>query len=244
MFIECEFPVGLEDVNNKLEITDRFLLQCMENIGSFHADKIGRGLSYLYSQELAWAILDWNAEIIKRPVYGQNIHLKTWSKTCTKVFAYRDFYVYADNELVAKGTSKWFLINLKKRFPERIPNEFIDLYGIEANESALSIESLEKITIPEEYDREIKYKVMKRDLDTSGHVHNLNYLNMILESFPDNEDGSPLSPSFKSIRISFQKEVRYGDTILIRKLTQDNITYGKIISEDEKTVHATMILTQ
>lgn len=236
------FDIGLEDIYSDQTLKDRSIMLYLENTASFHSDMVGQGLKNIMETHLAWAVLDWKIEIIKRPTYGQKITVETWSKGYTKVVAYRDYHLYADGELCVKASSRWFQIDLDRRMPARLKEENLVKYGSE-DISAIPVESLDKFTVPEEYDREITYTIRKSDIDTSGHVHNLNYLNMALEAFED-KDGEMSIPRFKEIRINYQKEITYGATVRVRLLSKDNLHYVKILSQDEASVHALLILSE
>lgn len=242
MRVKEEFSIGIDDIDINLELTNKSILKFMENAGSFHSDAIGFGLNTMHETLVAWALLDWKVQVLRRPKYGEKLTIETWSKASTKVFAYRDFYMYVGDELCAKGSSKWFLIDLKRRMPMRINNTVMEKYGIE-NISAIEINELEKFDVPEEYDNEVSVKVRRSDLDTSKHVHNLNYLDYANEAFNDDMLGNNFVPVYNTIRINYHLEMKYGDVVKVRLLRKDDIAYITILSEDGSKVHSTMMFS-
>ena len=75
----------------------------------------------------------------------------------------------------------------------------------------------------------IPYRVLKRDIDFNGHVHNLVYLDMALEALPDNINNM----EYSSIRIEYKKEImpdsnvlctycRYGNSDIV-VISTDNV---------------------
>ena len=84
--------------------------------------------------------------------------------------------------------------------------------------------------LKEKYDIiKIPYRVLKRDIDFNGHVHNLVYLDMALEALPDNINNM----EYSSIRIEYKKEImpdsnvlctycRYGNSDIV-VISTDNV---------------------
>ena len=112
MVYQEKFKIGLKDVGRKKEVSDKAILEYLENIAAYHSDSVGYGINTTDITHLTWLLLDWKVEVIKRPEYGQILTIHTWSRDIIKCYAYRDFEIYDDkNQLCVVATSKWLLIH-------------------------------------------------------------------------------------------------------------------------------------
>ena len=74
------------------------------------------------------------------------------------------------------------------------------------------------------------YKVERRDMDINGHMHNLNYLDLIAELMDFDEE-------FDKFRIIYKKEIKYGqDVCVLRKDKVDSIQF--LIKDKDNVVHS------
>ena len=132
-----------------------------------------------------WLLLDWKVKVLKRPKYGQELEIHTWSRKIEKFYAYRDFEIYDEQmNLCAIATSKWLLVNSKTGKISRVDSEMAEKYQSESDKSVFKNEEITKINIPEKFENEIIYQVQRRDIDVIGHMHNLYYLDIAYETLP------------------------------------------------------------
>lgn len=163
----------------------------------------------------AWVVLDWKIEIIKRPHYRDEITAYTWSRNHNIACAYRDFELFdTQGEKLARATSRWVLIDIVKRRPLRLTQELIEKYQGEPQSQAFE-EELENMSYPKDFfdtENAVKqrYTVLRRDIDSNMHMHNLAYLDAAGELLPQQiyEEGEK-----NHIRISYKKEILYGEEI-------------------------------
>lgn len=242
MIYEENFKIGLDDLNQDVELKNLALLKYLEDIAGFHSDSVGMGINHILQTGVAWALLDWEVQVLRRPKYGEDIHIKTWSRKISKCHAYRDFEVYVGAEKCVIATSKWILMDLKKRRPMVVSPELAQKYDSETDKSVFGIEELVRLPQYEDYVYAAEYKVRRSDIDINGHLHNLNYLEIVQDAFSENEN-----PEVDHFRISYKKEILLGQTAKIyRHVEMSDQTKaenpGKICliikSEDDKEVHA------
>lgn len=210
MTFEEKYKIGIEDITKKYEATNKAMLSCLENIACTHASSLGFSPTNLNEKGLVWILLNWKIKIIKRPLYNEEIKVRTWSRKIDRVAAFRDFEVYGvDGNLCAIGTSRWFLMDFETRKPVRITDELSKAYDSELDRHVFETE-IEKIIEPKEYIRESEYLVMRRDIDMNNHVHNLNYLDIAYEMLPEEVYREK---TFNNIKIEYKKEIKYGDKV-------------------------------
>jgi medium-chain acyl-[acyl-carrier-protein] hydrolase len=234
-----QFIMQLKDIGKDNFIKNRSILEIFENIATHHSDMAGYGPNDIKKTGITWVLLDWKVQVIKRPKYGDKLNVSTWGRLMKKVYTYRDFTIYDENEnLLAIGTSKWVLVDTQTRKITKISNDVKEKYTIE-EESVFNIEELDKLKPPEEYSKEIEYTVARRDIDFNGHMHNLYYLDLAYEVLPEEVyDQRP----FDNFRIQYKREIKYGDKVKCKYTFKNGEHIVTIVSEDENTVHAIIIL--
>lgn len=237
MIFEQDFKTGIKDIGKNNLIKNRAILEMLENIGAYHSDLAGYGANDVPQTKLVWILLGWKLNVIKRPKYGQTIHVKTWGRDMAKAITYRDFEIYdSKNNLCAIATSKWVLINSDSKKLTRITEDIIEKYQVETK-SVFEDREIEKIKIPKdvEYENCINYKVSRRDIDINGHMHNLYYLDLAYEVLP--EEVYKNRP-YNNVQIQYIKEIKLGETVMCKYVWYEGKNIVAIYSQDEKILHA------
>lgn len=239
MIFTHEVKTGIKDIGKNNTIKNRALLEILENMGSYHSDKVGYGALDIEETKLSWILLEWKLKILKRPVYGQNLKVNTWGRKMEKFFTYRDYEMYdADNNLCVIATSKWALVNVETGKLSRMTDDIINRYKPEEKE-IFPNEDIEKIDIPDSFDTELTYTVKRRDIDLNSHMHNLYYLDLAYEVLP--EEVYEQRP-FDNIRITYKREIKLGDTIICKYKKQNNKNIVVITNKENKLIHAVISL--
>lgn len=230
-----KFKMGLKDIGRDNKIKNKAILEMLENIAAYHSDSIKSGANENSKKGIAWVLLEWKLKVIERPVYGQELTVRTWVRNMRKFFSDRDFEIYDENNnLCVIATSKWALIDIKEGKMTRIPDEMIEKYENEEKD-VFEGEKLEKIEIPTEFSKQIKYEVIRKDIDMNKHMHNLYYLDLAYETLP--EEVYEKRP-FNNIRITYKKEIKLGEVVTCKYSNQDNKNIIVIESSDDKTLHS------
>ena len=237
MIFEQDFKTGVKDIGKNNLIKNRAILEMLENIGAYHSDLAGYGANDVPQTKVAWILLGWKLRVIKRPKYGQTIHVKTWGRDMLKAITYRDFEVYDEqNNLCAIATSKWALVNSENGRLTRITEQITQKYQIE-DRSIFDERELEKIQLPsnEEYTNCIDYTVARRDIDINGHMHNLYDLDIAYETLP--EEVYQNRP-YDNVQIQYKKEVKQGETVRCKYALHDGKHVVTNCSQEESVLHA------
>ena len=213
MSYKKEYEVRLEDLGIGNVATDVAILKMLEEIAEQNSFEVGFGLENLAETNSAWLLLDWKVEIIKRPKYKEKINVETWSRKMERCYGYRDFEVYnKENELIAKGTSKWVLIDIEKRRPVRIEQATAEKYAKYDKGYTVFENEIEKIEEPTENELNFvrEYVIQRRDIDVNRHMNNIAYLELAYEVLPEDVY---MENTFENVRITYKKEVRYGEKV-------------------------------
>ena len=235
MIYKEKFKLGLKDIGKDNKIKNRAILECLENIGSYHSDIAGYGANDTKRTKASWILLEWKLQVLDRPTYGDELEIHTWARGINKFFTYRDYEIYnKDNKLCAIATSKWALINIETGKLTRLTEEIINKYNPE-DKYVFSEPDIEKIELPNESDSVLEYTVIRKDIDINKHMHNLYYLDLAYEALP--EEIYEKRP-FDNVRITYKKEIKLGDVVKCEYSQLNNKYVVVIKNEDEKIVHA------
>lgn len=239
MFIEHKCHIGLRDIGIGNKLKNKSLLGFLEDAGGIHSDIAGYGVEDIDKTNLSWVVLGWKIEIIKRPSYGEWLNIKTWSRKTNKFYAYRDYEVYnGANELVAKGTSKWVILDIKKKTIATLTDKIVGPYEKE-DRQALEEEPKYKIVEPKNYINKCDYQISKSIIDVNKHVHNTSYIDIAYEALPEE---IYYSEELNNIEIIYKKEIKYGEIVkcCYSKIGDEHIIVIK--DENEENIHAVVKL--
>lgn len=240
MIYKEKFKVGLKDVWKGKEVSNKAILEYLEDVAAYHSDSVGYGINTSDTTHLSWILLDWKVKVIKRPEYGQTLEIHTWSREIIKYYAYRDFEVYDENHnLCVIASSKWLLIDSQKGKIAKVEKEMADKYQSEIGKSVFAEKEIKKLKIPENYKSSIIYQVTRKDIDIIGHMHNLYYLDVAYEALPQEVYNQR---PFNDIQIMYKKEMKLGDTVIAKYAYEENTHIVVIESKDEKILHAVIVL--
>ncbi len=175
-----------------------------------------------------WVINQWDVDIIKRPRKNDEIIVDTISSGARKFYAYRNFTIYdEEGNIYVKAKSRWLLLDKKTKAPVRVPEELINIYGIDKTLDHIKKDFKYKKDL--EYSVEYDFTVGRSDIDTNKHVNNAKYLNWIIETTPINRE-------IKRIKLIYKKELMYRDKIISKSsniIVEDNNKVVYNVIEDK-----------
>lgn len=236
-YFEHNFEIGLKDIEKPNYLSNKSILSFFEDIGSYHSDSVKFGLNEIPETHSSWVLLGWKVKVLKRPIYGDKLHIITWARNVEKFSTYRDFEAYnQNNELVIIATSKWVLVDTTTGRLRPIPEEIMKKYKPDTkmvfpeNESVLS-----KLSDASEYQSQTIYTVQRSQIDLNKHMHNLYYLDIAYETLPKTVYENNI---FDSFEICYRKQIRLHDTVKCYYAFENNIHKVVIKSLDEKIIHA------
>lgn len=230
---ERTFHVEICDIDTKNELTNYGILRMMQEIAADHSDHLGISINHVEEKPYTWLLLNWKLKVFLRPAWNSELIVKTWPNASDKLYSYRDFEIYTkNNELVAQGTSKWVLIDLKTLSIEKTSEEILDIY--KPSNTFLFEEPFLKLKEPETSDFVENHTISRADLDINGHANNLSYLKIATNILPDDVYNNA---DFKDIEIMYKKECKFGDKVAcIYSKCEDTHTIT-IKSQDLSTLH-------
>lgn len=232
MIFESTVKTGLKNIGKNNQIKNEAILEILENVAGYHSDSVDFGVFSINETKSSWVLLEWKIKVLKRPLYAEELKVKTWGRYFQKAYTYRDFKIFnSKGELCIIATSKWALINIDTHNILRLTDEIKNLYKPE-EVSVFEEETLPKINIPEKFTHSIEYTVGRKDIDINNHMHNTYYLNLAYEALPEEVYNNR---PFNEFRITYKKEIQLGDKITCNYTLQDN-KYIIVIETKEKNV--------
>ncbi len=226
------------DVTNRLTLTN--LIHYLIEVSNGQVNELNEkaGSDPITEAGYAWVIIQYAFEIKRMPQYGERIRIETSYENFTKIFTYRLFDVYDenDNHLIA-AKSMWLMIDIADRKMVRITSDLVQNFVGIQEERRLKRTAQPRFEETEQTMTE-SFKVRYSDIDINEHVNNSNYFEWMQE---------PLGADFllnhepASINIKYEKEVFYGttiDSIVYIDESEDEIVTMHEIRTGEKTVNA------
>jgi medium-chain acyl-[acyl-carrier-protein] hydrolase len=206
-----EYEIHFYEIDYKRKSLITSIVNFFGDIAITQSEEIGMGLDYLSEKKLAWVIYKWNITMIRYPLIGEKITVRTWPFSFRKFYAYRKYDILDETgEVIGSADSVWFLINLLRRKPQSISSEIYAAYGISEGSS----ESVDfgKIKHPVTIHEEKSFNVRYSDIDTNKHVNNAKYIDWCIETVPLN---IVLNYTLQNIKVIYEKETTYGEMIKV-----------------------------
>lgn len=200
------FTIRHFECNSNGFLRPDLILKYLSEVAILHNEYTNISLNELNKKNLGWMIYKWQGEIYKYPYAGDKIRIETWISKLYKFYANREFYIYdKSNEIIAKISSLWILVDMNKRFPRRIPKELLDSHSLYNKMIYKEFKNIEN----KESNIYKVFNVRKFDIDYNGHVNNSIYYKWMLESI----DNIPDNYELEKFYIKYKKEVLLNDSI-------------------------------
>ena len=233
-----KIKMGIKDIEKDLYLGNRAILEYLENAACHHADSIGCGTAS-EGNTTAWLLLDWKVQVLRRPTYGQELTIATWSRDMVGCFGFRDFEITDEvGNLCIIATSKWLLVDTQTKAIRKVDKEVMAKYQSEPSHFAFPSaedEKFEKLRKPESLIDSFSYQVTRRDIDFIGHMHNIYYLDLAYEALPEDIYEARL---FDNFRISYSKEIKPGQIVHCKYTLHDDKHTIVLENEDGSLMHA------
>ena len=234
------YKIKYSDIGTNSKITLKALVDTLQEAAISHSNQAGYGVNDIPNTHLAWLLLNWKIEIISYPKLNDNITVKTWPRIFDKLYSYRDFEVYDENNnIIAIASSKWFAIDTENKKIRKLTPEITGAYGGITQKEVLNSSFDEKIKEPKELKLNFNYTIQRRDLDTNNHVNNLHYIDYALETLDEDIYNNV---AFNNIEIIYKKEIKLKENINCYYSFENNKHIITIKNNDNSIIHSIIIL--
>ena len=226
-----QVTVNDADFTKKLKLSAAF--NYFQEIASLHADNLGIGFNEIGPKyNVTWVLTRMKVEILKYPIWDQEIVVETWPQIPKRFHFERDFYIKdLNNNILVKATSMWVLIDINTR--ELRSSDIIAINYPEIITERAIESNLGKIRPTGEKELIYKRIIGCSDIDMNEHLNNSKYVDFIMDCF-SMDTLRKYHPC--SIQVNYVNESLAGDEISLYKYV-DNTETGKVYVEgvDEKT---------
>jgi medium-chain acyl-[acyl-carrier-protein] hydrolase len=210
---QLSYEVGSFQVHPDGNISLTSLADLLQEVAWRHADSADFGRNLLDTHQI-WILSRLEIKVEKFPKWGEKIRLFTGGRGADKLFAFREFLVWDENnQVLARGMSSWLLVHaVTKRIqkPESVlPARLFD-------PSMKPDWQPTKLVISGDLIATEEVKVRLSDLDLNNHVNNTSYIRWVENLLFDHL----IQPH--SIAVNYLAECVEGDTVLLSLFKNDN----------------------
>jgi len=231
-----EYKTRYTDVGSDNKLTLKALVATLQQAAISHSEQAGYGVNHIDKTHLAWLLLDWKVQVISYPHSNETLTVKTWPRVFDKLYSYRDFEVFdSNNNLIAIASSKWFAIDTETKRIRKLTPEITEAYGEPVTKSVFENAFEEKLKVPEVLNLNFNYKIQRRDIDTNGHVNNLNYIDFALETL---DEEVYKNNTFHNLEVIYKKEIKLCKKINCYYSFESNKHIVTIKSENNEIIHS------
>lgn len=218
-----EYEINYYDVDYNLKCKLPSIVNFFCDIGNRQSESLGDTIERLTEKNMAWVFYKYDITILDYPKYRDIVTIETFPLAFNKFYAHRGYNVKnQDGKVLAKGIALFFLIDINRRRPMRIPNEEIELYeSQEINGKTIDMDEIEKI---ERLDCNKIFDIRYSDIDSNGHVNNSKYMEWAIESVPLEV---VKNHELRRIKVVFEKETIYGHKVNVETQVNEEVD-GKI----------------
>lgn len=208
---EEKINIRYSDIDFDKSLKPFSLLNFFQDLASDNAEKLGFGYSYIYPKNLMWVLLKYRIEFEEYPTDIRTLTLKTEPRGYNKLFAFRNFELFSDNNMIVRASSMWSLVDFKNKSLVNIESIIKDnpyMSQFQQKEADLKFKKIPAIT---NIDYQKEFEVRYNDIDVNMHANNGNYIVWALEPL---EHTFRMTHKLKTIDMVFKKEIKYGEKLI------------------------------
>ncbi len=206
-------------INRFGKLSTSFMFYQLQDIAWEHAKILGFGFDKLMEDEQFWVLSKLRVKIIRRPDWGEDFTLETWSRGTDGFYGYRDFnFVDKNEKIIIEATTSWLVINLKTKRIVRIA----DLDNFPKYEESVFGKNAGKVRAPKSEDQLEFTPVLFTEIDINQHFNTGRYLERIINSYDfDFHEKNELV----EYEVNFLKEGLQTDKLAVKKQIIDDTNH-------------------
>ena len=202
-----EYDINSINIDSNRRLSLYGLMGILQDVASLHAYELGFGYEDMKSHGVFWVLMAQKIKIDKWPVWHQKLEVKSWTTPVKGFYAFREFQLFIDNQLIGECSTKWIILNSKTRRPIRA--EYINDIVKSREDYRLNFDT-EKIELSDEMEFVKEFSVYNSDLDMNKHLNNTKYCKWVLNSLPEEIFKNSVVKEFD---INFLSETFLGDKV-------------------------------
>lgn len=208
----------------------------MLNAAGKHSQKRGWGIGALNETQHTWVLSRLSIEMEEMPKQYEEIQIKTWVESVSKLFTSRNFAVLRpDGTACGYARSIWAMIDLESRRPCDLTTMYCgDLlnYCVSEEENVCPIAGHGRFRFR---DAELVRNVETyySDMDINGHINSIKYIEHILDLFPKERFDQQFVQRFE---IAYKAESYLGDQLCFYLQPVDEQEFDVEVRKNDKEV--------
>ena len=208
---EKEYKINIFNVDSEHKCKFSSLVDYLWDVVISQSDYLGETKEGFVHNQCIWVLLKYDITIYEYPKFKDTITVDT------KVLGTKKFYGYRQNtiknsegKIIGEVVSTAILIDFEKRRPMKISPDQSEIYGLKGElDEVPPLDDIPKLQ-KEDYVKD--YPIRYSDIDSNGHVNNVKYMEMAMDTLPR----SILNEyELFNIKVLFKKETTDGDTLHI-----------------------------
>ncbi len=211
--ISRTIQLGYRSVFQDGRIAPALLWEELEETAEQHCRAIGQNVFSLLRRNEAWVLKSGRSRMIRYPGYGESIEITSHIRKMDRFKGFREFVLRdTAGRILGEVSTLWTYMDLEKRALKPIPEVFNRKWGCLPGISEIE-PPRKKDFLPLTDCFSETFKVRRRDIDSSAHVHNIRYLEWLMESVPH---GLYRDSQISDFSILYLKELAPGASVQVR----------------------------
>ena len=181
------------------------ILDIVQDISTKNSSVCGYGIYELRDMGLAWLLKGTNVHFEKKVKTLTPICTHTAVKPLKGATSERGCILMQDGEIVAKSIADWFLFDVQKLRPVRVPKEMIESYQT-SDFDGDEFFNYRKPVVFEDADVCYEIRIANKDIDTNKHLNNQKGAELLMDALPNDFE-------FNDIKLLYKKPAFLGDIL-------------------------------
>jgi len=203
MLFEHTYETRYGDYKTPETIKPAVILDMVQDIATKHSTKCGYSISVMEELKQAWLQQGIKAHFDKPIQTNAPITIKTAVKSMKGTTSPRCSYIEQNNQIVGKTIANWFLLDVEKQKPTRIPKEMGEAYDFhDFTEDFFQFKKASVMEAPVLYE----IRIGNKEIDTNMHLNNQKSAELLM-------DALPFDYFFTDMNVFYKQSAYLGDVL-------------------------------
>ena len=223
------FRLTVGDLDRYDRLTCYSISNLFQEIASLHAEELGVGYEVMKEKGLAWIVARNKITIVNSQNVSKVVTVHTWPHPNGRFDFERDYVMYNENnEVIAKGSSKWLVYDLKRNF---LCSSKGIMENIDFKDDKVYLEKFDKIHYGniDDYSLELTHRISFTDLDHYGHMNNAKYFVIMMDALNLDENDV-----IEEVQIDYLNQGYLDKSIDVYKKKEEDYYY--LVGKDEDKI--------
>lgn len=180
-----EYPIEIRqrDVDQFDRVTPGALYGFMQDAALAHSAARGLSGPEFFKLGYAWMLNRIHFKIDTPPKLLERLTIKTWGSDFSGLYAVREFHIVdPEGKIIVRGTSRWIIIDLKKKRVVRVPDFIEERYGV-LDQRGLDA-PFAKLRLDVQSKDQLEIQIRWSDLDSNCHANSARYFDWCVDTLP------------------------------------------------------------